>query len=575
MRRFAVFWLFLMSGFTLLAQTQDSLSRLSPSEQLGWALDYFPQRHILDDPLAFYEQVYQQHQNHDQVFLLARYLGIIYYEKGNYQKSLTLYLQSLDGFTRQNNPTERAKTLNELAILELKQKKFDKALAYLQESEDICTQTRDTVCISTSIDNRGLALMRLQRIEEAKACFERVLELRLQSKDSVGLGYVYNNLGWVADSQGDIESATNFVQSSTRIRLALGDLQGAIVNLNNIGEIYFGVGRYAEALQKFEESLDRLDRSGIVYPDFRAYLYGQLAKTHQAIKDYAQAYQFLEQEKKLRDSLLNERTLTQLNELEAKYELSEKERQIESQRADLGQIRLQNTRLLALLIIVILLGVVGYAVFRYRQSKALNAQKAKTLVAVLEATESERKRIAQDLHDGIGQQIGGIKLAIESLPQEPFEGLLQALSDTAEQIRDLSHQMMPRVLEEKGLTDAVKELAQKTFKYSPITYDLSLIQMEDQPRLPAETELAAYRVLQELLNNIIKHAQARHVDIQLRRIKDRFIATVSDDGKGFDPQHQARGHGLLNIQARLEQVGGHIHFESEGGTLATFVIPFA
>lgn len=575
----------------------DSLNRyaetLSETAFVDWADEQFSKIAALQTPAALplYQRAYslaKAQGTPGQEGRMARYLGILHYYDGDYEKALRLYQNSLSVFRAAKDPQGEGRTLNELAILTGKQKEFDKALGYLRLAYRRCAQARDSVGMSTAMDNRGIMFMRLDSLDSAAHYFRKVLELRKQIGDSVGLGYVYNNLGWVAASQGNIEQAQYFVNQSTAIRKQLGDMRGVIINIVNTGENHVQAGNPSAALRRFQRALYLLDSTQISYPDLRAYLYGQLASMQAQLERYRPAYQNLLQQKALQDSLLNAEKLRQLSELEVRYETARKDEEIQRKRADLNKTRLQNTQLITLLIILVLLAGILYVLFRARQRKRIQTavlkEKERGIQAVLEATEAERKRISRDLHDGVGQQIGGLKLAMETLKNasdlqseylnEQLGGMGSILQQAADQVRSISHQMMPRALQEQGLEVAIRDLLDATFKYSPIHYDFSVFGI-DKKRFDETIELTTYRVLQELLNNVIKHAEARHVDIQLRCLKERLILSVEDDGKGLDSKAKSgKGHGMRNIETRVDAVGGKVSFESEGkGTRATMVIP--
>lgn len=520
--------------------------------------------------------------------LLSRQLGVIYFYEGNFEQALLYYQRALSVFQDLNDAAEQGNTLNEMAILTKKQKDYEQSLHYLSEAYQLCASEPDSLCMSTALDNRALVLMEQGNYDTAYVYLQRVLDIRQRIGDSVGLGYVFNNLAEVVVTRGQTAQAVEYIGASSRIRQALGDTRGVIINTNNIGEVYLQAGRYEQALGQFLKSLEMLEAARIHYPDFRAYLYGKIAETYVRLEQHKAAYDFLEREQQIRDSLLTVEKVKSLSDMEVRYQTARKEEELQRQRADLAQVKLQNTRLIALLLALLLLGGLAYMLIRNRQRKKLQQavlkEKERGIQAVLEATEQERKRISRDLHDGVGQQIGGLKLAMESLRgasmlqeaalEQQFEDVSQILQDTADQIRSISHQMMPRALTEQGLLPAVRDLLENTFAYARITYDFSEFGLTER-QLPEPIALTAYRVLQELLNNIVKHAEATQVDIQLRVINERLLLTVQDNGRGFEENIQTDGHGILNMRTRLEAVGGRLKLESEPneGTSATMIIP--
>jgi signal transduction histidine kinase len=244
---------------------------------------------------------------------------------------------------------------------------------------------------------------------------------------------------------------------------------------------------------------------------------------------------------------------------------------------------------MGLLLLFLAFGAWGWQRNRARNQQRLQeaelAFQEQRLRQSIEVQEAERKRIARDLHDGIGQRLGGLKLSWSRLSermgrmlpeeQKSMQRLTRVLDDTAHEVRALSHQMMPRALSAVGLSAALNDLVDQQFRHSGIE-----VRMEEHGasgRFDERVEIAVYRMAQEMLGNIIKHAGATQVDLQLMRSGKRLILVVEDNGRGFDPQRlrAGAGHGLANLQSRAAAVGGDVVFESSpgNGTVVTVRVP--
>ena len=142
--------------------------------------------------------------------------------------------------------------------------------------------------------------------------------------------------------------------------------------------------------------------------------------------------------------------------------------------------------------------------------------------------------------------------------------IIKNLGEAAQEIRQISHQMMPRSLEEVGLVPSLEDLFSKTFTQTSIKCSFEYNNVEQ--RYPKDVEISLYRIVQELLNNIIKHSHANNVAVQLYTINKKLIMTVEDDGIGFDVKVKSSGHGLLNIKSRIETLNGNFECESVENT---------
>ena len=202
---------------------------------------------------------------------------------------------------------------------------------------------------------------------------------------------------------------------------------------------------------------------------------------------------------------------------------------------------------------------------RYTQALKERAQeRSQLLKALIQAQEAERARIARDLHDQIGQILTGIDLGLKAVKEGRLEAVpaLQELVRTAIQdVRHLSRSLRPSALDTLGLEAALKRMAEEFQERTGIRTNL-LCRLRG--RLPETHETALYRVVQEALTNVARHAQARQVSVVLQQEGDEISLVVEDDGQGFPPQAQP-GLGILGMRERIELLGGRFQMESLPG----------
>ena len=220
--------------------------------------------------------------------------------------------------------------------------------------------------------------------------------------------------------------------------------------------------------------------------------------------------------------------------------------------------------------------------------KRLNLQQKQQLQAIVDTEEKERKRIAADLHDGIGQLLSSVKInlgvAREKLTQEEKEESLllmdkskMAIEQITAELRNISYNLLPPSLEQFGLASAIAEEVSK-LKNNPdlkIHFDDAT---HENAKFDSKVEIILFRSFQELLNNALKHAEAREITVQLIQHSDELVLMVEDDGKGFKLQKgllKKDSSGLKNLFSRIDFVDGEINSDSrEGsGTTVTIEIP--
>ncbi len=204
--------------------------------------------------------------------------------------------------------------------------------------------------------------------------------------------------------------------------------------------------------------------------------------------------------------------------------------------------------------------------------------------AVLEAEEAERQRIAKDLHDGVGQMMSAAKMNLSAVEAQlnlntteqklAFENIIQLVDDSCKEVRSVSHNMMPNALLKNNLEAAIREFI---YKLDPQVLKVHLYAQGLDERLDSNTETILYRVIQESVNNVIKHSGADTLDITIIKEPGELTATIEDNGKGFDTTDREKfeGIGLKNMRTRVEYLKGTIDFDSSpgNGTVVALHVP--
>jgi two-component system NarL family sensor kinase len=279
--------------------------------------------------------------------------------------------------------------------------------------------------------------------------------------------------------------------------------------------------------------------------------------------------------------------------LEARYEAEKKEQALKALQAKIAynkKLNLVYTILTACSLLALLLLFYAYkqrsrTMKQQQQLHTLEVDKIKhehqisLLSAILEGQEQERTRLARDLHDGLGGLLSGIKIQLSEMapvlqdkaPQTLLQKILAHLDNAVDELRRIARSMMPEVLLKYGLGEATKEYC-RGLKSSGIDVTCQVFNYTN--RMPHEHQTVLYRIMQELVNNAVKHAGATHILVQLQESGDRIFMTVEDDGKGFDAEsiQHTKGSGLANIKARVAFLQGKMDIDSQPGTGTTILI---
>lgn len=292
-------------------------------------------------------------------------------------------------------------------------------------------------------------------------------------------------------------------------------------------------------------------------------------------RDYKNALDMHVKYKAIADSLYNNETAETINDLNLKYETAEKENKIIKQEKTIAQKenRLRVTTIIAsAAIIIVLLMAVLFIQRRRAAGQKLLARQQEQDIALLNALvsgeEKERTRVARELHDGLGGILAAAQMHLSTLEPnsvndgEKLNQSARLISSAAEETRRIAHNMLPEILLRLGLNEALKEYSRTITESKLLQVEYESIEMDI--RLPSSSELAIYRVVQELVNNIIKHSGATHALIQLQRHNDILAITIEDNGRGFDEKSSSKdGLGLANIKSRLNSLNGSVNIKSD------------
>jgi len=201
----------------------------------------------------------------------------------------------------------------------------------------------------------------------------------------------------------------------------------------------------------------------------------------------------------------------------------------------------------------------------YDDLRKKEVERRRLLKAVLNAQEAERARIAKDLHDQVGQSLTALRLGLEALDATPSatQALRGLVETTLADVRRISRELRPPALDELGLEVALKRMVREMAEYAGIESDVFIHCKEP---LPPELETVLYRVAQEALTNVLRHARATRVSVLLKERDRELQLVVEDDGTGFDPKEAATNRsGLVGMRERVELVGGEMVIESAPG----------
>ena len=522
--------------------------------------------------------------------------GSSYSMTGNNDNAIKFLLNALRLYEQSDHPdkfTKLATCYNDIATTYYGMQQYEKSMEYDVKAIPFHLLVGDNESISSAYIYAASDFSMLKQFDSAEAYFLKAApHVKELNKPSVNIEY-YGKIGGLYWTQKNWPKAIEFYNVAYQNAQKINDWYNQAAYLRGIGDSYY----FADNLQKAEEyslKAQIIDEKNN-FPREKRQLYNLLSLIYFKKNDYKNAYIYTKKYISENIKINNDENKKTIAELDKKYQSVQKEKEIVKLNAD-KQIQLLSIQqkstlnyiligsLAAILIVVFL----GYRNLRNRQQLAKQQdelqqqriselEKDKQLVAVdamLQGQEEERSRLAKDLHDGLGGLLSGVKFSLSNMKDNliitpdnmaVFERSLDMLDTSIKELRRVAHNMMPEILTKFGLDEALKEYCNNinatnllAVKYQPVGMDI---------RIEKSAEIIIYRIIQELLNNILKHAAATEVIVQLVREEGRLSVIVEDNGKGFDTSliKNNKGAGLTSIQSRVDYLKGGLDIHSSPG----------
>jgi len=510
-------------------------------------------------------------------------LGMLHWHLGDFNKAIELFYRNLEISDKMGMVLGVGIASSNIGLLYNDLNQYDKALVYSKKAYKIRKQLNDTSQLGASCNNIGICFKNMKQYDSALFYYNEGVAYAEAVNSPRQLSELISNLGNLYILKDEIEKGYKLLKKSLEFKQSESAKESVY---NSLSEVAFSLNRSNEALEYALKALASSTKD-VGYGRLQ-YDYLQLANAYYLNKEYEKAHEYYLKWGEAKDSVYSTENTKALADFEIRYQTEKKEKEIARQELEIAEMDLmlynRNKVLIGLGVVVLALVFFGLYIIQYRKRKAQHEkdeaiikEKNKGLAAIIQVQEDERKRIAKDLHDGIVQQLGGLKLGLQKVfmdsETEESNKLLCILDDSAQELRELSHKMMPRSLSELGLIPALEDMLQNSLGNTDIKYQFENFGIID--RFDENIEIAIYRIAQELINNVIKHSQANRVNIQLFKTANDILLIVEDNGKGIGTLQHKEGIGLMNISSRLDTINGKVNFEPspESGTLATIKIP--
>lgn len=512
--------------------------------------------------------------------------GLSSYFAAEYEATLKYYLLAIAQFDTVQDNSGKAKVYNELGFFYRKQKDEQASLSSFKEAFRLSRLAGNEAVMATAINNQGVWAQDHKNHDIALELFAKAQGLYVKLNDSIGVSYTLDYSAVSLAAQKKYTLANQYQTEAYYIRLRLKDTNAAALSLLCLAEFSQLQNQTQQAKIYLGRCLEIAEQ--IHYKELASQCYLMLSDIYNKEGDKKNAYDYHVKYAKLNEEIFNEKRSKQISELQTKYETDKRIQQILllTKENELKENQQRNQRnVFIALFIVLLIGMFAFYTFykskKQREiDKAIIQEKEERNKAIIEAEEKERLRIARDLHDGVAQTMTAAKMQLEHF-MESAEGTLkqhdelrnafELVTDAAKEVRSISHSMIPNALIKSGLVAAVRDFVNRMGNEK---LKMNLVVLGLNERLADNIETVIFRVLQELVNNIVKHANAKEITIQLIREGKEFTLMVEDNGIGFDVEKMMdqQGIGLKNITSRVEYLNGRIDFDSTIGKGSTIIV---
>lgn len=515
-------------------------------------------------------------------------LGKLYKNKGEYKRAIRYQLEGDSLAEVLQDSRGLASVNNDLGILFKEMGQYEDALKHYKKANIYCREIKFGRGTSLTYSNIGTIYLEEKKFDEALPYLELALKTAREIDDLPSTANALGNLATYYNiTDDDKTKALAYFKEAVTADSLMGDQLNMALAYTNMSYAYALSKDYVKATTYINEAIAICEELNARQMIIKAY--NIASKVHAMQGDYKQAYERYVKLKTLQDSLLNDQSQQAVSDIKIKYETEKTERENELLNRELEIKKLETARQKAVnqaqllgLGGLLLLGIVAGG-FVYNQTRlkhkarmqeAINEQQRIQFRAVIAGEEKERRRVAHELHDGLGQMLSAAKLNVSALdlddqPEEApiWQNAMAIIDEACQEVRHISHNMMPAALMRLGLLPALDEMVRKLNEAGQINVSLQSRELKNI-EIDESTGVNIYRMVQEVVNNTLKHSQANLIVISLTKPTDDTInIKIEDDGQGFDVAtiSQSKGIGWKNIYSRADMMGGQVEIDSQLG----------
>ena len=511
-------------------------------------------------------------------------LALVYYYQGKYNLNVSNGLKAIKMYEEMGLQDKLAAEYAGFGY-SMKRRNLSKALYYMQKGKRLAEKNRDSTAMLSIYNNYGVLKEMQNDLDSALYFYNKGLAVKRVFNDSVGLPFSYNNIAGVYVLQGKFSQAEKLFQDALTIRIKRKDDIGIAENYTCFGDLFFAKKDFQKAIEYYRKSAEIASKLGYIY--LAQTSYKRISDSYDHLGRSEDAFSYYKLYSQYKDSLLNKETNEKIAELDISYETSKKEQALRDNQNLLKQHQTENSYrtnvLIVVLVLIIFIALSAYLL--YRQQKLKNTQltqenELKVVIAQVETQnklQEQRLTISRDLHDNIGSQLTFIISSVDNiryafdLKNSKLDAKLQNISsfsrETIVELRDTIWAMNNDEIPTEALLARIGNFVKQAEKAKEqINFSYSVDEVLKNYKFSSIVGVNLYRIIQEAVNNAIKHANPTAIKVMLSKTDQNFQIQISDNGRGFSKDEIVIGNGFANMEKRISDLGGDLEIvtSSEG-----------
>jgi signal transduction histidine kinase len=495
-------------------------------------------------------------------------IGNLYGDMGDNPQALKSYLEGLE-FAPENDNLLNATINKNIGALYLSWEKLDDALKYDLIAEEFAIKAKDERIIADLANNKGAVYEQKFQFKKANSSYQKALIYYLKNGINDRICLTYNNLAILFKVQKDFNQSANYYQKSVDFAVKANNKWLTAAIGNNLGNLLSEMGRYKESDKALLDAL-KLEKeisAGELIPETLE----NIANNEKRLGNFKKAFDYMKLMAVEKDKFINSENIKEVVKLQEQFDAVKKQKQIEllNKEGKIQQLTLvkKNTTIgviIGVFVVILIISVLVFSRYKLNQVNKLKLATAETKNQVQE----EKLRISQELHDNIGAQLSFINSSIGTMFSNDKENIQLQETQTITQntIRELRSTVWLINQQEFSLDEFVIKLRDYVKPYHTGKPHITIEDLsEGNIILKPLTATNLFRVIQEVVNNAIKHADATALNISIKNNSQELELLISDNGKGFERNGKANGYGLKNINSRIQNINGKCLIESKIG----------